>query len=134
MSKNDTWMPLDIGDYMADTMRLTTLQHGAYLLLLMDYWKSGPLPDDDEQLSAICKMDAKSWKANSSVIRKFFKANDGLLHQKRADKEREKTAKMSAERSAAGKAGADARWQNGSKPPDKPGWQRAWQTHGNRIR
>ena len=133
MSKNDTWMPLDIGDYMADTLHLTTLQHGAYYLLLCHYWKSGPLPDDDNRLSAICKMDAKTWKANRSVIREFFVPNDGLLHQKRADKERAKTAKIVAERSAAGKAGAEARWQNGGNPPDKPDGNRmanASDSHG----
>lgn len=120
MSKHNRWMPLDVGSYAADTLHLTTLQHGAYLLLLMHYWKSGPLPDDDSQLASIAKMDPKAWRSIRGVIRKFFTAVDGALRQKRADIERDKTTRISDERSTAGRNGAEARWkQNDSKLPDK---------------
>jgi uncharacterized protein YdaU (DUF1376 family) len=112
MSKTDIWMPLHIGDYLGDTMRLTTLQHGAYMLLLMEYWKNGPLPDSDADLAAIAKMERKAWDRDArDAVRRYFKLHDdGLLHQKRVDFEREKTQNISEKRSKVAKE----RW--GNKP------------------
>lgn len=101
MSNKLPWMPLDIPAYRNDTGHLTTLQHGGYMLLLMHYWCQGPLPDDDEQLAAIARMDAKTWRANRKVIRQFFTLHNGELHQKRADTERERAADISAKRRGA---------------------------------
>ncbi len=106
-------MPLYIGDYLADTMRLSTVQHGAYLLLLMEYWRTGPLPDDDAQLASIVKMEPRAWRAQAGAVRRFFsRGEDGLLHQKRADAELARAAEISGKRQAAARVrhgrGADA--------------------------
>lgn len=110
MSKSDTWMPLYIGDYLADTGHLTTLQHGAYLLLLMHEWRTGPLPDDDEALATIAKVDAATWRKIGPVLRRFYEVCPEGLSQKRLAKERRNATEHSEKRSAAGKKGASGRW------------------------
>lgn len=106
-------MPLYIGDYLADTSRLTTEQHGAYLLLLMDYWRNGPLPDDDDQLAAITKLGTASWRKSRPVLIRFFTAMDGRLFHKRVESEKKRAHENSIKRSAAGKNGASKRWGKG---------------------
>ena len=116
--KGDTWMPLYIGDYLADTSRLTTEQHGAYLLLLMDYWRNGPPLDDEEELASITKLPVPQWRKHAPKLRQFFTPQDGRLVQKRADQERSRAAGVNGKRAASGKAGAAARWGPRDGKPD----------------
>lgn len=110
MSNTDLWMPLYIGDYLGDTGHLDATGHGAYLLLLMHYWRNGPLPDDDKQLAVIARMERKVWiKEVAPLVRKFFTAQGGFLHQKRLDNERGIALEKSAKRKAAGSLGGTAK-------------------------
>ena len=104
MSKTDLWMPLYVGDYLADTGHLTTAQHGAYLLLLMHYWRKHELPDDDVQLAAIAKLPLRIWLAMRTTIQAFFQ--EGWKH-KRVEQELSKRQAIAAKRSEAGKRGGD---------------------------
>lgn len=108
--KNDTWMPLYIGDYLADTSRLTTEQHGAYFLLLMDYWRNGPPLAEEDELATITKLSVAQWRKHAPKILPLFREDGGRLHQKRADEERQKAGLVSSKRSEAGKQGAAKRW------------------------
>ena len=65
-------MPLYVGDYLGDTGHLTTAQHGAYLLLMMHYWRKGELPDDDRQLCKIAKLPLKTWCEYRATLQDFF--------------------------------------------------------------
>lgn len=108
-AKPDTWMPLVIGDYLKDTTRLTTEQHGAYLLLIMSYWVEGPPADDDEELAAITRLDAKAWKKNRDKLLRFFRIDDGVWRHKRVDEELERWATKKAAYSARAAAGGRAK-------------------------
>lgn len=96
------WMPLYVGDYLGDTGHLTTIQHGAYLLLMMHYWRKGQLPDDDRQLSKITKLPLKAWGEYRPILQEFF--NEGWKH-KRIDAELAKMMRVSEQRAIAGQKG-----------------------------
>lgn len=74
------WMPLYVADYLADTSHLTTLEHGAYMLLIMHYWRVGCLPKDDRQLQRITRMSRREWSSHRSSILGFFDAE--MQHQR----------------------------------------------------
>lgn len=87
--KVDAWMPMWIGDYLADTMKLSRDLHGGYLLMLFAYWRNkGPLDDDDEDLAAIVKATPEEWSEKlRSKLAKFFTVENGVWSHTRADKE-----------------------------------------------
>ena len=66
-------MPVYIGDYLADTMHLSTEQHGAYLLLLFSLWRRPTLPDDDTALAKICGLSERAWLNTRKVMAEFEK-------------------------------------------------------------
>jgi len=127
VTKTDAWMPLWIGAYLADTMRLTTVQHGAYLLLLIAYWRErAPLPDDDEELRSITKLDRAEWKRQRPVLAKFFKIEDGVWWHKRVEQEmaaadaRSKKASEKAAKAAGARWGASGKHAEGDDPSIPP--------------
>ena len=101
------WMPLYVGNYLADTGHLSTLEHGAYLLLLMHYWVHGSLPCDEKRLSLIAKLDSKTWRKVSPILTSFF--SDNWQH-KRVEAELKKACSISDIR----KASAEIRWNKRS--------------------
>lgn len=115
MAKADIWMPLFIGDYLADTSRLTTEQHGAYLLLIMDYWRNGPPPDNAQVLSQITRLSPDAWSITQAMLKQFFSIEDCVWRHKRIDAEliAAKTNKEKAQAKA--KVAADARWNKEPK-------------------
>lgn len=118
--KPDTWMPMFIGDYLADTGRLNTEQHGAYLLLIFDYWRSGPLSDDDEELAGIARLDIKTWRRHRPKLERYFAIADGQWRHKRVDQELAAAQDKSDRASERAALAARARWGDHT-PPSPPG-------------
>lgn len=112
------WMPLYVGDYLGDTQRLTTEQHGAYLLLILDYWRNGPAPDDDAVLQQITKCDARTWKKHRPAMARLFQVVDGEWRHKRIEAELASAATNAERRSSKAKSAAEARW--GQSPKHAP--------------
>lgn len=103
------FMPLWIGDYLADTTHLNTEQHGAYLLLLMAYWRrGGPLPADDQYLCRIAGVTIYKWRTLRSTIAAFFAEEGGQWVSKRADEELAKAESKYGKRAEAGRKGGQA--------------------------
>lgn len=118
--KADTWMPLYVGEYLADTTNLNTEQHGAYFLMLLAAWKrGGRLPNDDGQLTSITKLSPARWKAHRAILLELFRIEGDVLLHKRVTQEREKAQAISEKKAEAGANGAAARWEiDSEKMPD----------------
>jgi uncharacterized protein YdaU (DUF1376 family) len=85
--------------YLSDTRHLSTVEHGAYLLLLMEAWRRPhcDLPDDDQILSRLAGLAPKEWAKVKPVIMEFW-TRDGrrkTWSQKRLVKERDAARKRS---------------------------------------
>ena len=99
------WMPLYVADYLADTRRLSMAEHGAYMLLIMEYWRNGGLPDDERRLARIVGATPDEWLQVRDNVAELFQP--GWRH-KRIDAELAK----SRDKSEAAKASASRRWES----------------------
>ena len=111
------WMPFYVADYLGDTEHLSTLQHGAYCLLLFSYWRRGNLPCSDQQLANITKMPLDEWLIHKPVLKAFF--YDGWHHKRVEAELRRHLEKINRLRTAGEKGRMIAemnreklRWQN----------------------
>jgi uncharacterized protein YdaU (DUF1376 family) len=98
------WMPLYWGDYLRDTRDLTTLQHGAYLLLIAHYWQHTGLPAEESRLAAIAGLPLATWRRISPAIAAKF--SDGWRH-KRIDAEIVRCERAMHQRRVAGQKGGE---------------------------
>jgi uncharacterized protein YdaU (DUF1376 family) len=110
MAEANHWMPLYVADYLADTGHLSAAEHGAYFLLMMQYWRLGSLPADDAQLRNIVRLSAGQWDRAKGTLLDFFTREGEVYRHKRLDAEREMAAANLAAKSARAHAGARGRW------------------------
>lgn len=99
-------LPLWTDAYLGDTTHLTTIEHGAYLLLLIAMWRSKEtrLPNDDKLLARYARLTAGQWARIRPVIMPFFKVEDGHITQSRLTDEANAVRQHSAKQSDKAKA------------------------------
>ena len=67
------WMPLYIGDFLADTMHLGATERGIYISLIMHAWQhDGTIPLDDRKLAKISGCDSRLWHLYRTTALQFF--------------------------------------------------------------
>src|ERR1700722_18066085 len=117
-SPTDIWMPLFIGDHLAETVHLNTTQHGGYFLLLMAAWRAGgSLPDDDDELALITRMSPPEWQQKRRQLAVFFSVADGIWRHERLTEEYERATANQQSKVRAGNRSAAARQQNANPSP-----------------
>ena len=104
------YMPLYASDYLGDTGHLSTEEHGAYLLILMQMWNAGgSLPSDPAKLARVARCSTKKWLAMADTIMAFFHIDGDRISNDRLTKERQKVEAKSEVRRSAGAMGGTAK-------------------------
>ena len=81
------WLPFYPADYLADTRDLDVAEHGAYVLLLMESWERGPLPDD---LNRLCRLAAGARPETVRlVLERYWTRTEAGRTNGRLERERE---------------------------------------------
>lgn len=104
------WFRFYVGDYIADTMHLTTTEHGAYLLILCHQWRQGHIPEGD--LPRVARMDADAWSIAQARLKHLLSIDDaGLYFSARLDREKDEFLGKSRKAHEKAKKAAEARWK-----------------------
>jgi uncharacterized protein YdaU (DUF1376 family) len=107
------YMQLYVSDYLADTAHLTAQQHGAYMLLLMNYWQRGKaLDNSNERLSHVARLSPEEWAEAKPTLEEFFMVEGNLWTHARVEDDLEKIREKSAKASFAGRRSVVARGMN----------------------
>lgn len=102
--------------YLADTTHLSTIEHGAYLLLLMAMWrtKTNTLPNDPTVLARYAKLTSGQWQRVWPSIEAFFTVDGNSIAQGRLTREAEAVRQRSKSQSD----NAKAKWRKENETPN----------------
>jgi uncharacterized protein YdaU (DUF1376 family) len=99
------YMPFYTGDYLRDTLHLSAMQHGAYILLIIHYWEHGGLPKTKKGRAQISRLPYNTYRDHELTLAAFF-SQPGWRH-KRIDAELARFEKIKQVKAMAGiKGGA----------------------------
>jgi len=108
--KVDIWMPLYVNDYLSDTLHLTAEENGAYILMMLHYWKKGSIGSDVERIAKIGRVATSIAQA---LLDEFFEqCSDGTWIHHRVDRELKIASENKDKRREKAKKAAKARWNS----------------------
>ncbi|WP_051916875.1 DUF1376 domain-containing protein [Serratia sp. Ag1] len=108
------YMQFYVADYLADTMHLSTEEHGAYLLLIFNYWQTGkPLPKN--RLAGIARLSNDRWTDVERSLNEFFIDDGNTWTHQRIERDLLSVKGAQSQRSEAGKKSAQKRAEKKTK-------------------
>jgi uncharacterized protein YdaU (DUF1376 family) len=110
------YMPVAVDAYLAGTRHLTTEEHGAYWLLLLEAWRRPTccLPDDDVLLARLAGVPADRWEAMKPIVMALWE-RDGRRREWRQKRQISERAYV-AENRRKKQDSAARRWNKSTKP------------------
>lgn len=119
-------MPLWTDAYLGDTTHLTTIEHGAYLLLLIAMWRTADnsLPGEDKMLARYTRLNAAQWARVKPVLMPFFREKEGRITQGRLTDEAAAVRQHSRKQSDRAKV----RWRKNKETGDAAAMPEACQS------
>lgn len=104
------YVQLYIADYLGDTAHLSTEEHGAYLLLIFNYWQRGKALDNtNNRLAHVTKLSEKRWIEVQKTLAEFFEVGDDQWFHIRIEQDIKRIDDVIEARSRAGKLSGEAR-------------------------
>lgn len=108
------WFPMYHGDYLRDTVDLSPSEHGIYLLMLMNFFQRGPLPDD---LDRLCRIAANGQPQEvRGILERYWILTDAGWINGRMAEERAKSLELQEKRAESGRKGGQASAQARAQP------------------
>jgi uncharacterized protein YdaU (DUF1376 family) len=109
------YIQLYVADYLADTAHLTTVEHGAYLLLIFNYWQKGEsfkAKDErtlNKRLATVARMNEQEWENVKETLSEYFEITENEWFHDRIERDLFAVNSKSTKAKAAGKASAQKR-------------------------
>lgn len=108
--KQQPFLPLFFGDFLAATAEWSGEEQSLYLLLMGHQWALGSIPMEDEKVRRLSRWERGSFARAWATVRTKFNARDGRLFNERLEEHREHAQEISKKRGVSGSKGAAARY------------------------
>lgn len=107
--KQQPFLPLFFGDFLAATAEWSGEEQSLYLLLMGHQWALGSIPMEDEKVRRLSRWERGPFARAWATVKTKFNARDGRLFNERLEEHREHAQEISKKRAEAGNKSAARR-------------------------